>query len=78
MEALLETSSPISIISVEHSLKALLIATGTDQTKEDLKQCSKEKMKLHTISSCNFRGSKANRIGHVFINIFITQGEHYF
>ena len=37
VQALLDTGSPISMVSVEFLLRVLLTATGTDRTKEELK-----------------------------------------
>ena len=74
VQALLDTGSPISIVSVEFLLKASLTATSSDQTEENLKDAARKRIKLPTISVRNFGGGEVNIIGQVTVNL--TRGEH--
>ena len=71
---MLETGSPISIVHVEFLLKALLTAKSGDQTEENLTDAARKRIKLPTISVCNFGVGEVNIIDQVTVNL--TQGEH--
>ena len=72
--ALLDTGSPISIVSIDFLLKVLLTATSTGQTEEDLKDAARKWIKPPTISVQNFGGGEVNMIGQVTVNI--SRGKH--
>ena len=55
VQALLDTGSPISVVSVEFLLRVLLTATGTDRAEEELKDEAKRRIEPTTISVCKER-----------------------
>ena len=74
VQALLDTGSPVSIVSIDFLLKVLLTAASSDQTKEDLKDAARKRIKSPTISVQSFEGGEVNIIGQVTVNVSL--GEH--
>ena len=74
VQALLDTGSPVSIVSIDFLLKVLLTAASSDQTKEELKDAARKRIKPPTISVQSFGGGEVNIIGQVTVNV--SQGEH--
>ena len=69
VQALLDTGSPISMVSVEFLLRVLLAATGTDRTKEELKDEARRRIEPTTISVRNFGGGEVNIIGQARVKL---------
>ena len=74
VQALLDTGSPVSIVSIDFLLKVLLTAASSDQTEEDLKDAARKRIKPPTISVRSFGGGEVNIIGQVTVNVSL--GEH--
>ena len=74
MQALLDTGSPVSIVSIDFLLKVPLTTTATDQIEESPKGAARERIKFPTTSVRNFGGGDVYIIGQVTVSV--PRGEH--
>ena len=73
-KALLDTGSPVSIISIEFLLQALL-NLNKEKSKEERLKFAESKLKMPTISIWNFGGGRVNVLSHQ-VTVDINRGSY--